>query len=289
MEYTFLILAMTSSAMLSIMSSLFGKLSDNKKNTSFLYSAVVTFSAFISWGIICLCKSGINFIVWAYSIIYGISYTVAMIGMFKAYQAGSVSLTAFVKQLSLIAVALWGFVFWNNPLTATILSGIGLIIVALYLCFKPEKESKSTSVSLKWLLYAAMLLVGNAGCSIIQKYQQLAFDGNYGNSMMFFASAIAFLISLTLYLKDDGCKIKEIKKFLLICPAVGGISSAALNLFILLLLSSPLSESIIFPGIAVGGLVITMIFSVIVYKETLRFHQWCGLFIGTIALVLLNL
>lgn len=289
MEYICLFLAMTASALLSIMSSAFGRYANTKKSTSFLYSVVVTFSAFAVWGIICFSQEGINLKVLGYSLAYGIFYTVAMIGMFKAYQTGSVSLTAFVKQLSLIAVAFWGFVFWKNPLTTNILSGIVLIIIALYLCFKPENGSKNTIVSIKWVIFAIMLLVGNAGCSIIQKYQQMAFDGNYGSALMFLATGVAFIISLILYLKNDGLKFKEIKKPLLIYPAIGGISSGLLNLLILVLISSPLSESIIFPCIAVGGLIITMIFSLIVYKEKLTPVQWCGFLIGIIAIVLLNL
>ena len=60
-----------------------------------------------------------------------------------------------------------------------------------------------------------------------------------------------------------------------IYPVVGGISSAALNLLILLLITSPLSESVIFPGIAVGGWVLTTIFSVIAYKEKMRHISMC--------------
>jgi uncharacterized membrane protein len=212
-----------------------------------------------------------------------------MLGMFKAYQTGSVSLTAFVKQLSLIAVAFWGFIFWGNPIELNIILGIVLIIVALYLCFNPSKNNQSGGITLKWCIFALMLLTGNAGCSIIQKYQQLAFDGNFGNTLMFFGTLISFVISLILYLKGKGCTFKDISPKTIVFPIIGGISSALLNLLILLLISSPLSESIIFPGIAVGGLVITTLFSVIVYKEKLKSIQWIGLFIGTIAIVLLNL
>ena len=72
-------------------------------------------------------------------------------------------------------------------------------------------------------------------------------------------------------------------------PIFGGMSSAVLNLFIMLLISTPMSESIIFPGIAVGGLIITIFFSAIVFKEKLLSNQWIGLGIGSVALVLLNL
>lgn len=289
MEYILLFFAMSSSAILSIMSSLFGRYNKSEKNTSFLYSMIVTFSAFITWGVIGLQNSEVNFGVILHSVAYGFFYTLAMIGMFKAYQSGPVSLTAFVKQLSLIAVAFWGFVFWDNHVTTNILIGIMLVIIALYLCFKHDKVSDKKVVSIKWCLFALMLLIGNAGCSIIQKYQQIAFDGKYGNIFMFFGSFISFAICLFMYMSKDGCKIKDVSKHTVIYPVVGGISSGVLNLLILLLISSTLSESIIFPGIAVGGLIITMIFSLIAYHEKIRPVQWCGFVIGFIALILLNL
>lgn len=288
MEYIYLLLSMSASALLSIMSSLFGKQNKNAKNTSFLYSAVVTFAAFVTWGIVCLCKSEFDMGVILYSVTYGFFYTLAMIGMFKAYQTGSVSLTAFIKQLSLIAVAFWGFLFWENTVTLNISIGLVLIVVALYLCFKTDKSSKNP-VSLKWCIFALLLLAGNAGCSIVQKYQQLATDGHSGNVFMFFGTLISFVICLILYLSNKPRNVKDVSKYSLVYPIIGGISSAVLNLFILKLISSPLPESIIFPGIAVGGLILTMVFSLTVYREKFNIFKWCGFLVGIVALILLNL
>ena len=289
MEYIYLVCSMCCSAMLSIMSSLFGRVNTKQQNTSSLYSVIVTCAAFVSWGIICLCDTEFSPYVIVCSIAYGLFYTSAMLGMFKAYQIGSVSLTAFVKQLSLIGVAFWGFIFWNNPFTFNIALGLILVILALYFCFKPGKASTEKTITLKWIIYALMLLIGNAGCSIIQKYQQLAFDGRYGNVFMFLATGMAFAVSLILYFNKNRCKLQEISKKTILYPIIGGISSALLNLLILLMISSSLSESIIFPGIAVGGLILTTMFSVIGYHEKLHPCRWLGLGVGAIALIFLNM
>lgn len=288
MEYIFLLFSMCSSAALSVMSSLFGRKNPDVKNSSGIYTAILTASAFLTWGIICWYEGGFNLSVIPYSLLFGILYTLALIGMFKAYQTGSVSLTAFIKQLSLIGVAFWGLVFWNNPLSTNIILGLILVVIALYLCFKPDKtDSKKTTT--KWLLYALMLLVGNAGCSIVQKYQQLGFDSNFKSLFMFFGTGVSFISSLIICFNKNQCKLKDIKKKTVIYPIIGGISSALLNLFILILISSTLSESIIFPGIAIGGLIFTLLFSFVVYHEKLRRCQWLGLAIGIIALTFLNL
>lgn len=289
MPYIYLLCAICTSALLSIMSSLFGRKNPDAENSSLLYSIFVTGAAFITWGIFSISNGDFIVEVMGYSALFGVFYTIAMLGMFKAYQEGSVSLTAFVKQLSLIGVAVWGLIFWGNKLAPNIIAGLILIVAALFLCFKPQKNSSEKNLSVKWCIYALMLLAGNAGCSIIQKYQQMEFSGNHKIPFMFLGALTAFVFSLAIYLKNQSCKLRDIQKKTVIFPIIGGVSSALLNLFILLLISSPLSESIIFPGIAVGGLILTMLFSVIVYREKLRIVQWFGLCIGTVALVFLNI
>lgn len=276
--------------MLSVMSTLFGRHNAGSKDTSTLYSLLVTLSAVVSWGVLFFCDFEFDVRVIGYSVLYGLLYTVAMFGMFKAYGCGPVSLTAFVKQLSLVGVAFWGFLFWDTPVEVNIVIGLVLIVASLLLCFKRKKEAKAHVVSLKWLGFALMLLVGNAGCSIVQKYQQLAFGGRFGNQLMFFGVGFSAITCLILYLKGERCGVKDVqKKASLLCPMVAGLSSTILNLLILLMLSTTLSESVIFPGVAVGGLILTTVFSLIAYKERLTCIQWLGLAIGMVGLVLLNL
>lgn len=277
------------SAMLSVMNAIFNKSNTGQKNISALYNMIVTSSAFVSWGVIYMFDRTFSLGVLLYSLAYGVFYTMALMGLFKALECGSVSLTAFIKQLSLIGVAVWGFIFWNTALTLYITVGIMMIVAALYLCFKPEKGTQTPSVPLKWVVFASMLLVGNAGCSIVQKYQQMAFDGRCGSMLMFFATGLSALVCCAVYWKSDKTEVRKVSKGTLLCPVLGGMSSAGLNLLVIRLLASPLSESIIFPGIAVGGLILTTFFSVLAYREKLLPHQWLGLAIGAVALIFLNI
>ena len=289
MLYIFLLVAICASASLSIMSKLFSEINDGKKNISSFYTALAVFSALVSWGVVCLVKGELEWRVIGYSLAYGLFYVTAMIGVFNAYKTGSTSLTAFVKQLSLIGVAFWGFIFWDIPIEINVVIGIVLIVVALYLCFKKDRGEGAPIVSFKWVMYSSMLLLGNIGSSVVQKYQQMHFGGENGSIFMLFGMCIAFAVCVFLYLKGEKCRVREIKKVSLICPVVAGMSSMVLNLFTLALISSPMSESIIFPGIAVGGMILTILFSAVIYREKLRAVRWIGLLIGSVALVFLNL
>ena len=72
-------------------------------------------------------------------------------------------------------------------------------------------------------------------------------------------------------------------------PCLAGIGCALCNVFVLLLIKYDMSPVIIYPGLAAGGLMITILISTVFFRERLRPAQWCGLFVGAAALVLLNL
>ena len=61
------------------------------------------------------------------------------------------------------------------------------------------------------------------------------------------------------------------------------------NLFVIFLATSPISPSVIYPVIAVGGLSVSSIFSLVVFKEKLYWWQWLGILVGAVAVVLLSI
>ena len=290
--YFYLLFGMCASASLSIMSTLFNRTNAECKNLSLFYNLLVTFSAFCTWTFVFCFRPAFDVRVIGYALAYAIFYIMALTGLFKALEHGSVALTSFVKQLSLIGVSIWGLLFWNSPFSTVVGLGLLVMIIALYFCFgygQNRAEEKNGSFG-KWLFFALMLLVGNAGCSIVQKYQQIACNGEYGNALMVCGTGISSLLCLILFAtgKKKG-DIKKISPKTLIFPVLAGCSSAILNLFILLLMSSALSISVIFVSIAVGGILLTTLFSVCIYHERLRKIQWLGLALGIIAVALLNI
>ena len=72
-------------------------------------------------------------------------------------------------------------------------------------------------------------------------------------------------------------------------PIIAGSCNVVLNLFVLLLASTSLSPSLIYPVIGVGGLMIVTLISLFVFKEKLRWQQWLGIGIGAVATALLSI
>lgn len=134
-----------------------------------------------------------------------------------------------------------------------------------------------------------MITIGNAGCSIVQRYQQTAFDYQHKNMFMFFGVFFAAITCFLLALKEPRDNWSVAFKTSWVFPCLAGFGTVLCNVFILLLIKYNMSPVIIYPGVAAGGLMFTILISIACFREKLRFAQWCGLLVGAVALVLLNL
>ena len=290
MAYLFLITEILTASLLSIMGSLFNKRNASYHGFSMLYNSILIGSACAGWCVIYLANASFEIGVLPYSFGYAVGYAMALICLFKALECGPVSLTAFLKAISLVLPSIWGFIFWDEPLTIPVILGFALVLLSLLLFFAKKREKGQLEIPLKWFLYILGLLVGNSGSLIVQKYQQIAFEGAHKNMLMFFATATATLVCLAFALaerkKNTLPRQALAKSFYL--PIAAGLGSTLFNL--LLMLTLPLlPSSIIYPAIAVGSVIVTTLFSALVCKERLRTAQWVGLTLGCMALILLNL
>jgi multidrug transporter EmrE-like cation transporter len=194
--------------------------------------------------------------------------------------------------LSLIATVIWGFLFWGAEFSLIAVVGLALVAVSFWLCLttKRTENTEGKRISLKWFIYAAMGFAGNAGCTIIQRTQQRAFDGQHGKLMMVLAIFFSVIFSLVAYLRSNKSDTKAIvKSFAMAMPVSAGLLNVLLNLFVIILATSPISPSIIYPVIAVGALSVSSVFSLVVFKEKLRWWQWIGFAVGAAAVALLSI
>ena len=287
MPYLYLACTMICSAALNLLGTFFNRKNAARPNASSVYNILVACSAALTWMAVTLVNPAFHPAVLLYSAGYGICFTLAIGGLIGALKHGPVPLTAFAKQLSLICVSLWGFVFWQVKITVFTVIGLLLLAASLYLCFL-SGNSRSGRISAKWIFYVGMLIAGNAGCSIIQKYQQMAFDGQYGSAMMLAASLLSAALCALLARKNPTPRWREILRNSWFYPVLAGMSSALMNLFVILLASTTLSPSIIYPGQATGGFILTTLISLCFLREKISPRVGVGLAIGAAALVLLN-
>lgn len=289
MEYIYLLLAMTTSATITIGGRLYNEKNKDRTNISLLYNVLSSCANAFIWLVLWIFDFSFDARVLPYCALLGIFVVLFNMGMIGALKYGSTSITALVKQMALVGISVWGFVFWDVQLTWLTGIGIVLIVIALAFCLLNKKAGPQVGNFWKWVFFAVLIAVGNAGVGIVVRYQQMAFDYQHKNMFMFFGVLCGAVFCALLALREDKKHWKAAIRSSWMFSTLAGSSSALSNVFILLMIQRQMSPSILYPGIAVGGLMITTIISLLCFKERLRPLQWVGLAVGAVALVLLNL
>lgn len=287
MPYFYLTCAVLFGAGTNVFGALFSR--KNKGNSAF-YGFLLCVSACLCWAIyFFVFDFSFQWKVLPYSALFGACYLLANIGYVQACKTGSASLSSLFNGLALLGVAVWGFCFWDEPITPLGIVGICMVAISVFLCLYEKQASDKKAFSWKWLLWALAAFVGNAGCSIVQKTQQMQMHFAYGGATMLFALLVASCINLVLWLKEDTNGCKRVFQKVGVFPILSGVSNFTLNLFVILLSATSLSSGVIYPVIGVGALMLTTLFTVCGLHEKLNRRQWLGMAFGAAAILLLSL
>ncbi len=291
MDYLLLAGSVACSSTSSIFGGYFNRACVGKKDSSSYYNLFQLLTVFLGWTLLFALNADFNIAVLPYAIGFGIAYCVSTFGIINALRTGPVLLTSLIQQFSLIAVTVWGFFFWDATPTTTVVIGLVLVMIAIFLCLYTGKRDDSKAeekISLRWLLYVAMAFVGNAACTIVQRTQQMAFDGQYGNMLMMIATFFGLIFYVVKFFMSDRSDAKFITKKCYL-PIATGACNLLLNLFVMILATSSLSSSLIYPTISIGALIIVTLFSLFAFRERLRVSQWVGVALGIVSVLLLSI
>ncbi len=287
MPYVYLIVSVFMSAASSIFGQLFNRQNEGKADSGAFYNFFLLVSVCSGWGILYALDFSFEISVIRYSVLFAISYTVCNIGIIHALKCGPTTLTSLFVGLSLILTTIWGFIFWDAKITMPVIIGLVLVAIAIYLCLYTKKKEEK-AVSWKWLLFVLLAFFGNAGCSIIQRTQQMEYGGQHGNMLMLFATFLSAIVCFLIYLKSDKRDTVEILKKSWWVPVGAGACNVILNVFVMLMARATLSPSLVYPVIGVGGLAVVTVFSLFVFREKMYWWQWLGVGIGVVAIGLLS-
>ncbi len=288
MPYLYLIISVFMNASSSVFGTYFNRRNDGKKDTSAFYNFLQMVSVFVFWTLLLACDFSFDIRVLPYAALFALFYSVCNIGIINALKHGPATLTSLFVGLSLLLTTAWGFLFWNAKLTVFIGIGLALVVASVCLCLYTGKKDEK-KVSVKWLVFVIMALVGNAGCSITQRTQQVAFGGVHGNMLMAFATFLSVIVCFTIWLRSDKTDAKAMLKGSWYFPVSAGVCNVLLNIFVMKMALTSLSPSLIYPVIGVGGLMVVTLFSLFGFKEKLKWQQWIGIAFGALATVLLSL
>ena len=222
-----------------------------------------------------------------YSVAFALCYGVSSLTSMMAIYTGPLALTSLIIQYSLIIPTIYGLVALGESVSLMLILGILLLMISL-IFINIESKGEKKKITLKWGIYVFLAFLGNGGCSTVQKIQQIDCDGMYKNEFMIVALVITGIV-LMIYGKISekdrfAINIKKGFFWFVMCGAANGL----VNLFVIIL-SGRMPVSVMFPVISAGGIVAAALVSVFLYKEKLSLYQKIGMFLGTLAIVALNI
>ena len=274
-----------------ISASFYNRKNADKASASPIYNVIQMGAVFLLWLVKFLLNPEINLAVLPYSFLFALGYVAAMVTSVYAYREGSLVLSSLIMQLSMITTSIWGFFVWNSPVTPTVIIGLVLVVLTLWLCLYPgkQKENEKKKITPKWILFISIYFVGNSLGSIVQRTQQLDFKSEFGDFLMVVATGIGFAFVLFRFILADKRDLKAIVKGSWYLPAAAGSLNFFINFLVITLATSELSPTLVYPFIAVGSLALNTLASLFVFKEKMRWWQWVGVAVGTVAIVLLSI
>ena len=220
-----------------------------------------------------------------YVLLFGFSFTAATAFTIFAVASGPLSVTALIVSYSSLCPTLYGIIFLKDSISFGFVPGIILLIISLFLI---NGKNSGEPFTLKWIIYVTLAFAGNGMCSVVQKMQQVAFDGMYKNEFMMFSLIIVAVILGAIALKNERKEMCTFIKAGCVPSLVCGFSNGMVNLFVMIL-SGLMPVSVMFPLLSAGGIIVTYIISKLWYKETLSKLQFVGFVAGIGSVVFLNI
>lgn len=289
MEYIFLGCTVAFSACQNILCAAYNRRTAGNVGATLPYTFLLIGSAFLCWVAAFAVDMQVSTDVIGYSALFALCFTVAHWGLANALRVGPIAITSLIVQLSLIGATVWGFVFWNAAFSVYMLIGLCLVGGALWLCLKGKSNKEERTVSFAWLFYVLFAFAANAGCTIVQKTQQLHSEGKYGAFCMLLAVGLSALANGVGLLKKKNTANWKCLKGNWIFPVFAGACNGLLNLFAIRLAAGTLSPGLIYPVIAVGSLAMTTVCSSFIFHEKMSTRQWIGVAIGAVGVAFLSI
>lgn len=221
-----------------------------------------------------------------YSVLFAVAYCSAIVFQFVALKHGPLSLTILITSYSLILPTLYGIFFLKERFTVIMAAGIVLFVISLALAVEIKRENKK--ISLLWFVAVSLAFIGNGMCAMVQKIQQIEFEGQYKGELMIFALLLVALFMLVMALIGERqILINSVKRGWYLAAPLGAANG--LNNLLVLILNNMIPAAVLFPVVSAGGVVISSVAGVFVFKEKLSRTQLAGVIIGILAIVLLNI
>ena len=227
-----------------------------------------------------------TFEVFYWGAVSAVLYASASLLTYVALECGSFAMTMLILSYTILMQIIYGITFLNENASVFTYTGIAFLMISIY--FMNGKDREREKISVKWIaaVSATFLTCGLYG--IVQRMQQIYFKDARTNQFMIVTLGLSSIILICYGMIKYGKKNIDVIKSGGIYAACAGISNGVTNFFgLVLYMYMPIS--IVSPLKSCVKIIISFAASVLLFKEKFKKRQLVGLFLGTLAIIFLNM
>lgn len=224
------------------------------------------------------------------SLAFAIFYAIMTCSAVLAINYGSLAKTSLIISCSLLIPTLYGIIFLGEPISATLIIGIVLLVVALIMV-NYEKDTAEKRISVKWIIFVILSFFSSGMCSVVQRAKTV-YLGKEGDSlfMVIALGAVSVILAgVSLLSKRERSIATDVIRLGWLPALVCGVANGLTNFIVICLNNQSFPASVMFPVISGGNVIIVLLYSVIFKRERFGVRQIVGFAAGITSIVLLNL
>lgn len=228
---------------------------------------------------------GISGRTWTFLILSGLATGASWLCYFKALQLGDINKVVPIDKSSVILTILMAFIFLHEEISVIKAAGVVLVGAGTFLMIEKKDVTENKSAKKSWILYAAGSAVFASLTSILGKIGISEVESNLGTAIRTVVVLIMAWIMVLVTGKMN--TVKSIPKKELIFIGLSGIATGGSWLCYYKALQDG-AASVVVP-IDKLSIVVTVLFSYIVFKEKLSKKSLAGLIMivaGTLVMLI---
>lgn len=284
--YLLLLLAVLAAAAQNSLVRLFNQQYGSTDRPYYLFNAVgYGVVALVSW----LLSLGALWFPWQtvlFGMGYGVLFFLTLLLYRKALLNGPVGVCSMLLSFSILLTIAYTSLRMGEPLRLNDVGGLLAFIVSVCLtCLRGGHAATPQS----WYLCSIGMMLTNAAATILTKEHQSLMGESHTKAYLLVGFLTASLLSLSVWFlsrkQEESPKPSGRFYRLAIVTGLAVFGSA----YCTTLLMNRLPAAVLFPTLSAGGVFVTALAGLLLFRELLTIREWFGLLVGLIGIVWLNL